>query len=95
MVSTVEKRNYIMMNRNKIIETYLELSRNAQEAEYYWENGTGSEETFKSFANNAIAYYDYNGITRQELTDYYDTRRNVTKSDNVNDAFAAMQKVFS
>lgn len=83
-----------MMNRNQIIETYLELSRNAQEAEYYWENNTGSEETFKALANNAVAYYNYHSITRQELTDYHDSKRNVIKCDSVDDALAAMKKIF-
>jgi len=84
-----------MMDRGQIIETYLELSRNAQEAEYYWENDTGSEETFKALANNALAYYDYHGITRQELTDHQDAKRNVTKCNNVDEALAAMEKIFS
>jgi len=84
-----------MMDRGQIIETYLELSRNAQEAEYYWENNTGSEETFKALTNNALAYYDYHGITRQELTDHQDAKRNVTKCNNVDEALAAMEKFFS
>ena len=83
-----------MTDRNKIIESYLELSRKAQEAEYYWENGAGSEETFRSLADNAFEYYDYHGITRQELTDHQDAKRNVTKCKNVDEAFAAMQKIF-
>jgi len=83
------------MDRNQIIETYLELSRNAQEAEYYWENDAGSEDTFKEFANNALSYYDYHGITRQELNDYNDRRRNAVKVDNVEDALTAIENFFS
>jgi len=83
-----------MMNRNDIIESYLELSRNAQEAEYYWENNTGSEETFRSLADNAAEYYDYHGITRQELTDHQNAKRKVVKCNNVDEALAALGKVF-
>ena len=84
-----------MMNRNKIIETYLELSRKAHEVEYYWESGIATDDELDESNGAALGYYEENGITRQELTDYYDARRNVTKVDNVNDAFAAMQKAFS
>jgi hypothetical protein len=83
------------MDRKQIIETYLELSHNAQEAEYYWENNTGSEEVFKALANNALSYYNYHGITRQELTDYNDSKRNVVKANNVDEALAAMENFFS
>ena len=83
------------MDRSQIMETYLELSHNAQEAEHYWENDTGSEETFKALANNALAYYDYHGITRQELTDYNNTKQTVVKCDNHNAALAAMKNFFS
>jgi hypothetical protein len=83
------------MDRKQIIETYLELSRNAQEAEYYWENNTGSEEVFKALANNALSYYNYHGITRQELTDYNDSKRNVVKVNSTKDALAAMENFFS
>jgi len=83
------------MDRKQIIETYLELSRNAQEAEYYWENNTGSEEVFKALANNALSYYNYHGITRQELTDYNDSKRNVVKANNVDEALSAMENFFS
>jgi len=84
-----------MMDRGQIIETYLVLSRNAQEAEYYWENNTGSEETFEALANNALSYYNYHGITRQELTDHNDAKRNVVKCDNLDEAKQALSNFFS
>jgi len=84
------------MDRNQIIENYLTLARNAQEAEYYFENDTGSEEAYVDAADAAHLYYRENGITRQELTDHNDAKRgNVVKCDNVNDALAAMKKAFS
>ena len=83
------------MNRNQILETYLGLSRKAQEAEYYFDMGTGIEEEYNKAANAAIEYYSENNITRDELTNYRDSYRNVVKTDNVDDAFAAMQNFFS
>jgi len=84
-----------MMNRNQIIETYLDLATKAHEVEYYWENGIATDSELSESNNAALDYYDDNNITRQELTDYQDSKRNVVKTDNVNDALAAMKKVFS
>lgn len=83
------------MDRKQIIETYLELSCKSQEAEYYWENNMGSGEAFKTLAQNALSYYNYHGITRKELTDYNDSKRNVVKVNNTKDALAAMENFFS
>jgi hypothetical protein len=84
------------MDRNQIIENYLALARNAQEAEYYWENNTGSEEAYVDATDAAHLYYRDNCITRQELTDHNDAKRgNVIKCDNVNDALSAMENFFS
>jgi hypothetical protein len=91
MESTVKERYYIM-NRNQVIETYLDLAGKAQEAERgYLFLDTNSKEA----VNVAMSYYRENGITRQELTDYNDSKRNVVKCDNVNDALAALRKAFS
>jgi len=84
-----------MMSRNQIIETYLDLAAKAHEVEYYWENGIATDGELSESNNAALDYYDDNNITRQELTDYQDSKRNVVKTDNVNDALAAMKKAFS
>jgi hypothetical protein len=95
MVSTVKKGNYIM-DRNQIIKTYLDLAGKAQEAERgYLFLDTNSKDVFDEAVNVAMSYYRENGITRQELTDYNDSKRNVVKCDNVNDALAALRKAFS
>ena len=82
-----------MTDRNNIIESYLELSRKAQAAEYYFENETGSLENYFETSEAMVDYKLDNGITQEELNEYHDSRRNVTKVDNVDDAFAAMQKL--
>ena len=85
-----------MMNRNQIIENYLDLAAKAQEAERgYLFLDTNSKDVFDEALDVAVSYYRDNNITRQELTDYDDSKRNVVKTDNVDDAFAAMQKAFS
>ena len=83
-----------MTNRNQIIETYLELARKAQEVEYYWENSIATNNELGAACGAANAYYVENEITRQELTDYQDAKRNVTKCDSVDDALAVMEKLF-
>ena len=82
-----------MTDRNNIIESYLELSRKAQAAEYYFENETGSLENYFETSEAMVDYKLDNGITQEELDAYHNSRRNVTKVDNVDDAFAAMQKL--
>ena len=95
MESTVKERYYIM-NRNQIIKTYLDFAGKAQEAERgYLFLDTNSKDVFDEAVNVAMSYYRENGITRQELTDYNDSKRNVVKCDNVNDALAALRKAFS
>jgi len=84
------------MDRNQIIKTYLDLADKAQEAERgYLFLDTNSKDVFDEAVNVAMSYYRENGITRQELTDYNDSKRNVVKCDNVNDALAALRKAFS
>ena len=83
-----------MDTRSNIIENYLELSRKAHEVEYYWETGIATDEELDEANDAALNYYSENGITRQELTDYQDAKRNVTKCNSVDEAFAAMQKIF-
>lgn len=83
------------MNRTQIIETYLDLCRKAHEVESYWETGIATDTELSEANSAALNYYDDHGITRQELTDYNDRRRNVVKTDNVNDALAAMKSFFS
>ena len=84
-----------MKNRNEIIEKYLELSRKVQKAGADFEVGVSDLSKLLEITDEFIQYSDDNDITRQELTDYQDSKRNVTKVDNVKDAFAAMQKAFS
>lgn len=87
------------MNRAKVIETYLDLSRKAQEYEYYWEVGTGTEDDFVEAADAADAYFCENGITRSELTDHNDRKRTgrdkVIKAANIDEAKAALNNFFS
>jgi len=83
-----------MMNRNDIIESYLELARKAQEVEYYWENSIATNDELDEANNAALGYYLENGITRQELTDHQDAKRNVIKCKNVDEALSAMQRIF-
>jgi len=83
------------MNRDKIIETYLELARKAHEVEYYWETGIATDPELAEANNTALEYYADNNITRQELTDYYDAKRNVVKCNNLDEAKQALSNFFS
>jgi carbamate kinase len=83
-----------MTDRTEIIQTYLGLVLKAQAAEYYFENETGSLENYFETSEAMVDYKLDNGITQEELDAYHDSRRNVTKVDNVDDAFSAMQKIF-
>lgn len=83
------------MDRKQIIENYLELCRKAHEVEYYWENWIATDEELDEANGRAQGYmYDHH-ITRQEITDHQDTKRNVTKCSSVDEAFATMQKIFA
>ena len=96
MKKMMKNKDYMMMNRNEIIENYLDLAAKAQEAERgYLFLDTNSKDVFDEAVNVAMSYYRDNNITRQELTDYNDSKRNVVKCDNVNDALAALRKAFS
>lgn len=83
------------MNRDKIIETYLELARKAHEVEYYWETGIATDAELAEVNTDALEYYADNHITRQELTDYNDARRNVVKCKNLDEAKQALNNFFS
>lgn len=82
------------MNRAQIIENYLDLSRKAHEVEHYWENGVATDEELDLANNRALHYMGNFGITRKEITDHQDQKRNVTKCDSVDEALAAMQNIF-
>lgn len=82
------------MSREHIIETYLNLSRKAQETEADWENGNVSETTFIEAADAAHLYFYENNITRNELTEYNDRKRNVVKASTVEEAAASLTNFF-